>query len=92
MMAYIRVAVVIAAGAALFGCATTAENAQSKPAVAAVTVKDPNCLTATGSQFADASKCRGYGRSFSNEDIQRTGTNSAGDALAQLDPSITVHH
>jgi hypothetical protein len=90
-MAFIRIAVVIVAGATLFGCASTAENAKAKPAVSAA-VKDPACLTATGSLIADTSKCRGFGRSYSTEDIQRTGTNSAGDALAQLDPSITVHH
>jgi hypothetical protein len=92
MTAFMRIAVVIVAGATLFGCATTAENARSKPAVSAVALKDPTCLTATGSQIADTAKCRGFGRSYSTEDIQRTGTNSAGDALALLDPSITVRH
>jgi len=92
MTAFIRNAVVVVAGAALFGCASTAENAKSKPAVSAAAVKDPTCLTATGSLIADTSKCRGFGRSYSTEDIQRTGSNSAGDALALLDPSITVHH
>jgi hypothetical protein len=92
MTAYLRIAVVSVAAAALFGCATTAENAKAKPAVAAATVKDPSCLTATGSQVTGASKCRGFGRSYSSEDIARTGSTSAGDALALLDPSITVHH
>jgi hypothetical protein len=78
----------------LFGCATTVENAGSKkPAMAATTVKDPNCLTETGSRIAGTgtSKCRGYGRAYTNEDIDRTGQTSAADALALLDPSITVH-
>lgn len=93
MTAYMRTAVIILAGAALLGCATTAENAKSKPAVTAATIKNPNCLTETGSRIAatGASQCRGFGRSYSSVDIDRTGQTSAADALAQLDPSITVH-
>jgi hypothetical protein len=90
MRAYMRIAVVIVAGATLFGCATTADNAKPKPAVAAVT-KDPTCLTDTGSRITGPSKCRGYGRAYSNDDIERTGQTSAADALALLDPSVTVH-
>jgi hypothetical protein len=89
MTAYMRIAGAIVAGVALFGCASTPPNAKANPATAAV-VKDPTCLTETGSRVP-SSKCRGYGRSYSNEDIERTGTTSAGDALSLLDPSITVH-
>jgi len=88
MTAYMRIAGAIVAGVALFGCAATTPNAKAKPATAAV--KDPTCLTETGSRVP-GSKCRGYGRSYSNEDIERTGQTSAGDALSLLDPSITVH-
>jgi hypothetical protein len=92
MTAYMRIAGVIVAGVTLLGCATTTENAKSKPATAAV-AKDPTCLTETGSRISGSppSKCRGYGRSYSNEDIERTGKTSAADALAQIDPSVTVH-
>ncbi|MEO7208603.1 MAG: hypothetical protein ABI356_13670 [Steroidobacteraceae bacterium] len=68
-----------------------AENAGSKPPVSAAVHKDPTCLTETGSLIAGRSKCRGIGRAYSSEDIARTGKTSAGDALALLDPSITVH-
>jgi len=91
MAAYLRIAGVIVAGVTLFGCATTTPNAKAKPATAAV-AKDPTCLTETGSRITTGpSKCRGYGRSYSNEDIERTGQTSAADALALVDPSITVH-
>jgi len=90
-MVYMRIAVVVVAAAALFGCATT-ENAKPQPAASAATAADPNCLTATGSRIAPGtSKCRGFGRAYSSEDIDRTGQTSAADALALLDPSITVH-
>ena len=95
MKTYMRIAVVIAAGATLFGCATTADNAKSKPAVSAA-AQDPSCLTDTGSRIAPgtapgASKCRGYGRSYSSTDIDQTGQTTAAGALAQLDPAITIH-
>jgi len=90
MMAYVRIAAVIVAGA-MCGCATTADNAKPKPAVAAATAKDPTCLTDTGSRISGNSKCRGFGRSYSSEDIDRTGQTSAASALALMDPSITVH-
>jgi hypothetical protein len=90
MTPYMRIAVVIVAGVSLLGCATTAENAKSKPAVSAE-AKDPTCLTETGSRITGTSKCRGFGRAYSSTDIDRTGQTSAADALALLDPSITVH-
>lgn len=90
MTPYVRIAVVIVAGVSSFGCATTADNAKSKPAVSAA-AKDPTCLTDTGSRIAGNSKCRGYGRAYSSADIDRTGQTSAADALALLDPAVTVH-
>jgi Tfp pilus assembly protein FimV len=91
MTAYMRIAMVIAAAATLFGCATTADNTKPKPTVAAATATDPSCLTDTGSRISGTAKCRGYGRAYSNQDIERTGQTSAADALALLDPSVTVH-
>ncbi|MDP9091062.1 MAG: hypothetical protein M3O26_20295 [Pseudomonadota bacterium] len=81
---------VVAAGFILCGCAMNTFNSK-QPASAAV-VSDPNCLTETGSRIsAGKSNCRGFGRSYSNDDISRTGQTSAADALGLLDPSITVH-
>jgi len=91
MTAYMRIAIVIVAGAALFGCATTADNAKSKPAVSAA-AQDPSCLTDTGSRVAGTSKCRGTGRSYSGQNIDQTGKTDAASALAILDPAVTVHH
>ena len=88
MIAYTRIAMVALAGAALFGCASTAQNAKPNSAAAA---QDPACLTDTGSRVTDT-KCRGYGSSYSSTDIDRTGKLSAADALATLDPAVTVHH
>jgi hypothetical protein len=91
MSATMRFLSAAAAGLMLFGCAATPQNPNSKPAASAA-LKDPNCLTDTGSQIASKSGCRGYGRSYSSDDIDRTGKTTAADALGLLDPSITVHH
>ena len=82
---------VILAGLTLFGCAATSQNLNPQQ-TASAGPPDPNCLTETGSRIAAVkSNCRSFGRSFSNEDIERTGATSAAEALALLDPSITVH-
>jgi hypothetical protein len=83
----------IAVGFALCGCASTAN---VKPAALAAQ-KDPNCVTETGSRLAPAETgsragCRLPGRTITGEDISRTGQIDLGNALSQLDPSITVHH
>ncbi|HEX3915164.1 MAG TPA: hypothetical protein VHW71_16815 [Steroidobacteraceae bacterium] len=92
MAAYIRIAGMIFA-ATLCGCASTGGHGAAKPATATAMSKDPTCLTDTGSRIAAApSRCRGVGRSYSSDDIDRTGSTSAGDALKLLDSSVTVHH
>ena len=86
-----RIAGVIVSGLVLFGCAATSQNAPPKPAASAATA-NPNCLTETGSRIPSGkSGCRGFGSSYSHDDIDRTGKTSAADALATLDPSVTVH-
>jgi hypothetical protein len=90
MTAYMRIAVAVVAGAALFGCATTTDNAKSKPAVSAA-AQNPACLTDTGNRVPGPPTCRGIGQSYSGTDIDRTGQTNAADALRLLDPAITVH-
>jgi hypothetical protein len=88
MSATMRIAGVIVTGLVLFGCAATSQN--TKPAASAA--NNPNCLTDTGDRISSGKGCRGYGRSYSKDDVDRTGSTQAGDALGLLDPSITVHH
>jgi hypothetical protein len=89
MSATSRIAGAMVAGLVLCGCAATSQT--TKPAASAA-VKDPNCLTDTGDRIsAGKPPCRGFGRSYSKDDIDRTGLTNAGDALAVLDPSVTVH-
>jgi hypothetical protein len=85
MAAGTRIAGVMIAGVALCACATT------KPPAATAQINDPSCLKDTGSRVSPGpGECRGIGRSYSSQDIQRTGQTSAAGALSLLDSSVTV--
>jgi hypothetical protein len=59
----------------------------------AALAEDPACLTQTGSRIAASNgNCTAIGRSYSSDDISRTGATTAAGALPLLDPSLTVHH
>ena len=63
-----------------------------KAAPADHVLSDRNCVTDTGSMIRSTKpRCLPVnGRSYSQDDIQRTGQTHLGPALQQLDPSITV--
>ncbi len=76
----------------LGGCAATAQNAEPTPSASKLSANDPTCLKDTGRLASTGSAdCSMTGRSYSGEDIARTGKTDVGDALALMDPSITVH-
>jgi hypothetical protein len=78
-------------GFIVVGCAVTPR--ESKPAINApqAAVIDPTCPDETGTRLpAKSAKCSVTGRSYSHDDITRTGATNAGEALQLLDPSITV--
>ncbi len=86
MVAYFNVASAMASMLILAGCAT---GTGGSPAVA----HNSACLTQTGSRIAANGKdCSMIGQSYTGEDISRTGTTQAGDALRLLDPIVTVNH
>ncbi|WP_199096721.1 hypothetical protein [Dyella sp. ASV21] len=65
--------------------------AQSKPS-SGPKPGDRNCIQSTGSLIpAKSGSCLPVpGRSYSRDDLQRTGSPTLGPALRQLDPSMTV--
>ena len=75
---------------------TTQSTAQSAPTRPTGPLKpgDRNCIRDTGSLIhAKPGECLPVaGRSYSREDLQRTGHNSLGPALRDLDPSISLGH
>jgi hypothetical protein len=87
MTTYLRVAAAIGSALILAACATTTTSKTGAPETVA---QNPACLSQTGTRIAGAN-CSEIGRSYSSEDINRTGSTTAGEALRLLDPSITVH-
>ena len=79
----------IAATLALGACASTSGNTPAQPVAAAPA---PGCVSDTGSRISAPGDCAGFGRSYSQEDMKRTGTTTVGGALPLLDPAITVSH
>jgi hypothetical protein len=72
---------------ALCSCATTA-SPPSKSIVASA-----NCTERTASNTLADNPCARPGeRSYSQTDLQSTGKSTVGDALALLDPALTVRH
>jgi hypothetical protein len=66
-------------------------SAGTKPNTAA-TEKNSSCLSDTGSLFATKPPdCSAFGRSYTSEDMSRTGKTDSGQALRQLDPSLVIH-
>jgi len=92
MAIYTRIAAAIAASLIAAGCATIADNTKAKPEAHTAAAENPGCLTETGSRISVKGECRGPGRAYTTDDINRTGATTAGDALRLLDPTITVHH
>jgi hypothetical protein len=83
MLAYWNVAGAIASILILSGCAAEAGS---------VAVEHNPACPATGSRLsANGADCSIFSRSYSSEDISRTGATQASEALRLMDPSITVN-
>jgi hypothetical protein len=88
MHTYYRVIGMTAAVLILAACATPAPTV--KPTMAQT---DPTCLTSTGSRIPVTGKnCSAIGRSYSQDDLARTGASTVAGGLRVLDPSLTIQH
>jgi hypothetical protein len=78
--------------AASLAACTSAPSTRADAARVAETQRN-SCLKETGTRLPPPpGQCAGFGRSYSSEEIDRTGRTDAGAALQMLDPSITTHH
>lgn len=92
MTPYLRAASTIATFLVLTACAAPTAGVKPNAAVPGPVADNPACLKYTASRIPDsAGGCSAVGRSYSSEDIQRTGAVTADEALRLLDPTITVH-
>jgi hypothetical protein len=86
------IAAAVAAGLMLASSAAIGDDATPQPKKSSAATENPSCLTHTGSRIGGKGKCRGTGRSYTSDDLEQTGKTTVAEALALLDPSITVHH
>jgi hypothetical protein len=84
MMKRILLGSIVALGA---GCAHTPP---ATPPYQATEAAAP-CVK-TGSRLPSENCSTAPGRSYTKDDVDRTGAITTQDALRQLDPSITIHH
>jgi hypothetical protein len=92
MTTHVRVTSAVATVLILAACAATTADVKPKAEASGAVAQNPACLSQTGTRIAgDNTNCLAIGRSYSRDDISRTGSTTAGEALRLLDPSITVH-
>jgi hypothetical protein len=92
MAIHTRVAAAFAAGLIFASSAAIGDDATPKTEKHSAAADNPSCLTQTGSRIGGKGKCRATGRSYTSDDLKRTGKSTLAGALPLLDPSITVHH
>ncbi len=55
-------------------------------------MRTPGCVPDTASRIpVNEHGCAGFGRTYTREDIERTGATDAAQALRLLDPALQVH-
>jgi len=75
-------------------CTAIANADDAKPAPQPAHASSPStCMrdTATRIKLAPGECSASAGRSYSKEDVDRTGKTTAGGALRLMDPSVTIH-
>jgi hypothetical protein len=75
------------------GCATSrAPSDTAKSALPATANQPPaGCVAGTATRIpVSPHDCAGFGRVWTDQDVKSTGATSAGQALRQLDPTVTV--
>jgi hypothetical protein len=92
MAIHTRTVAAVAAALVFASSAAFGDDAKPQPEKHSAAAENPTCLIHTGSRIGGQGKCRGTGRSYTSEDLKRTGATTVGGALPLLDPSITVHH
>jgi hypothetical protein len=92
MAIHTRVVAAVAAALIFASSAAIGDDAAPQPEKHSAVAENLSCLTDTGSRIGAQGKCRGTGRSYTSNDLKRTGKTTVAEALPLLDPSIAVHH
>jgi hypothetical protein len=90
-MVYLRFAAMTVSLLVMAACTNTGPHAATASVNRNASVAKTTCVTQTASRIPrDPSDCDGFGRSYSREDIERTGATTAGAALRLMDPGLTI--
>jgi len=74
------------------GCATSSPAPESK-LTAAEAEPPAGCVADTATRIpVKPSDCWAFGRTWTDQDVKSTGATDAGQALRQLDPTVTIGH
>jgi len=92
-MVHQRFAFLLAAVMLLTACASTGPRTAANSGSEGTPGAKSACPNDTASRIPrDPSSCYGLGRTYSNDELRRTGASSVADALRQLDPAVSVSH
>jgi len=76
----------------LAACTTPAPTREPAKTALVAPAHTPGCVPDTATRIpVKEHDCAGFGRTYTQEDIQRTGQPDTAQALRMLDPSLTVH-
>jgi uncharacterized lipoprotein YajG len=92
MTTYLRTLTTIASLLVLAACAANTAGVKPKAAAPEAVAQNPACQSETGSRISGTNaNCSAIVRSYTHDDISRTGSTTVGEGLRLLDPSITIH-
>jgi len=76
----------------LAACTTASATRELPKSASLALARTPGCVPDTATRIpVKEADCAGLGRTYTQEDILRTGAADAGQALRLLDPALTVH-
>ena len=76
----------------LAACTTPSATREPPKSAALAPVGTGGCVADTATRIpVKEGNCAGFGRTYTQQDIQRTGEADTAQALRLLDPSLTVH-
>jgi hypothetical protein len=76
----------------LAACTTPSATREPPKSAALAPAPTPGCVADTATRLpVKEGDCAGFGRTYTQQDIQRTGQPDTAQALRLLNPSLTVH-
>ena len=76
----------------LAACTTPSATREPRTSAFLAPARTPGCVTDTGTRIpVMPGNCAGFGRTYTQENLMRTGAADTGQALRLLDPALTVH-